>query len=301
MGTLKPHRLLKLPSRLSLNAKKVRPMLSFYSSLGGSGLKFLREGFPSERTIMKVSVIIPVYNQSEKLVRNLREKIVPYFDSTGVTYEVIVEDDHSSEPELDVLKKGMEGMPAQVRLDLATPEDGKGKGAAVRRGIMNASGDYALFFDADLATDLAIFDLIKKDLGKYDAYIASRDCPGAVYVQKQPFKRRLTHWGAKMVVRCKFRMKEVIDSQCGYKMFRLPLGKEMAERQLINGFAFDVEYLYFLHLNGKSIKEYPARWEDDPSSSLKKLIKTTTRFYKDLCVIKRNKKHYLLKGEERAD
>ena len=250
---------------------------------------------------MKISVVIPTYKQSEKTIRNIKEKVLPYFDSTGVTYEVLIEEDHNLPDELSILQEGMKDMPAQVRLDIWKEGEGKGKGAAVRRGILNSDADYVLFFDADLATDLSIFDLMKKDLGKYDACIASRDCEGSVYVQKQPLKRRLTHWGGRKVVRWKFHMKEVSDSQCGYKMFRLPLAKEMARRQTVFGFAFDVEYLYFMHLNGKSIKEYPAKWEDDPDSSLKKLWGTTKRFYKDLGLIKKNKEHYLLKDNEHAD
>ncbi len=249
---------------------------------------------------MKITIIIPTYNQSEKLLKNLKEKILPYFDKSGITYSVLIEADHSSQEELKILAEGLKELPAQVSLDRY--EDKKGKGWAVRKGILNSSGDYALFFDADLSTDLSVFDLMKKDLGKYDAYIASRDCKGATYTKKQPFKRRLTHFGARAIIRMKFGMKEVSDTQCGFKMFALPLAREMAEKQLTLGSAFDVEYLYFLHLNKKRIKEYPARWEDDPESTLQGVVGSSKRFYLDLKAIKRNKAHYLLKeGEEHAD
>ena len=249
---------------------------------------------------MKISIIIPTYNQSKKLLKNLKERILPYFDKSGVTYSILIEADHSSPEELEILKEGLKEMPAHVRLD--EYEDKKGKGWAIKKGILNSSGDYALFFDADLSTDLSVFDSMKKDLGKYDAYIASRDCKGATYTKKQPFKRRLTHWGAKTIIRMKFGMKEVSDTQCGFKMFALPIAKLMAEHQLTLGSAFDVEYLYFLHLNGRKIKEYPAKWEDDPESTLQGVVGSSKRFYKDLKAIKRNKTHYIMKeGEEHAD
>ena len=256
--------------------------LSFYNSLA-----------------MKVSIVIPTYNQSKKLLKNLKESILPFFDNCGLIYSILIEADHSSQEELDILKEGMADMPAHVRVD--DYEDKKGKGWAIQKGILHSDADYVLFFDADLSTDLNVFDLMKKDLGKYDAYIASRDCKGASYAKKQPFKRRLTHFGARTLIRMKFGMKEVHDTQCGFKMFTLPLAKEMAKKQLTMGSAFDVEYLYFLHLNGKKIKEYPAKWADDPDSTLQGVVGSSKRFAKDLKIIKKNKAHYSLKGSEDAD
>ena len=246
---------------------------------------------------MKISIVIPTYNQAEKTLRNLREKVLPFFDGSGFTYSVLLEADHTSPEDLKRLEDGLKDFPAHVRLD--EYEDKKGKGWAVKKGILHSDGDYVLFFDADLSTDLAVFDLMKKDLGKYDAYIASRDCEGALFAKKQPFKRRLTHYGARFVVRNMFRMKEVKDTQCGFKMFPLPLAKTMAEKQKIMGGAFDVEYLYFLHLNGKKIKEYPACWADDPDSTIKDLSGASKQFYKELKRIKRSKADYLLGKESK--
>lgn len=248
---------------------------------------------------MKLSIVIPTYNQSEKLLKNLEEKILPFFDASGVTYSVLIEADHSSPEQVRMLEEGLKGLPAQVKLDEV--EDKKGKGWAVKKGILHSEGDYVLFFDADMATDLSVFSLMKKDLGKIDAMVASRDAKGAVYSKKQPFKRRLTHWGARTIIRAKFGIKEVHDTQCGFKLFRLSVAKRMAEKQLTLGSAFDVEYLYFLHLNGYSIEEYPAIWEDDPDSTLDGVVSSSKRFYKDLVSIKKNRKHYLEKEGEHAD
>ncbi|MDD6917641.1 MAG: glycosyltransferase [bacterium] len=248
---------------------------------------------------MKVSIVIPSYNQSEKLLKNLKEKILPFFDASGVTYSILIEADRSSKEQIALLQEGLLSLPGQVKLDRV--EDKKGKGWAVKKGILHSEGDYVLFFDADLSTDLSVFTLMKKDLGKFDALVASRDAEGSVYSKKQPFKRRLTHWGAKTLIRWMFRIKEVHDTQCGFKAFRLPVAKAMVEKQLTMGSAFDVEYLYFLHLNGYSIQEYPAIWEDDPDSTLQGVVSSSKRFYKDLRAIKKNKKHYLEKEGEHVD
>lgn len=246
---------------------------------------------------MKLSIVIPTYNQSEKTLKNLQESILPFFDKTGIAYSVLIEADHSSEEEVKKLQEGLGHLPMQVKLDEV--EDKKGKGWAIKKGILHSEGDYVLFMDADLATDLSCFSLFQKDLGKYDAYVASRDAKGSVYVRKQPFVRRLTHWGAKTIIRNKFRIKGVHDTQCGFKMFQLPLAKEMAKHQLTSGNAFDVEDLYFLSLNGAKIQEYPAKWRDDPDSTAGNVMKTSLAFYKELNFIKKHKKTYLLSKEEK--
>lgn len=246
---------------------------------------------------MKLSIVIPSYNQSEKVISNLKEKILPFFDATGLTYSVLIEADRSSKEQIELLTRSLPELGAQVKLDKV--EDRKGKGWAVQKGILHSEGDYVLFFDADLATDLSVFSLMQKDLGKYDACIASRDAKGSEYGRKQPFKRRITHWGARAIIKMMFRLKGVSDTQCGFKLFRLSVAKKMAQKQLTMGSAFDVEYLYFLQLNGYSIREYPCRWQDDPDSTLSKVAASSLRFYKDLRAIKRNKEHYLLSQEEK--
>lgn len=245
---------------------------------------------------MKISVIIPDKNQSKTFLPNLKNVFLPYLDSMGLTYDVLIVADGSSKEEWDILKK--QDFPAHVHL--LEDEGLKGKGNAIKKGILNANGDYILFFDADAATDIHVFDEFKKDLGKVDALIASRDAKGSKYGRKQPFMRRLTHFGARMVVKAKFHMKGVKDTQCGFKCFRASLAKEIAKRQIITGFAFDVEYLYFCHLNGLIIKEYPCLWTDEPDgSSVSGLRRTSSSFYKDLKRIKKNKKNYILSQKEK--
>ena len=246
---------------------------------------------------MKISVLLPIKNQSAMLVENLKKRIIPYFDSCGLTYDVIICYDGSDEANQRIIEDAMGSMPAQVKL---TPyENHLGKGHNVQKAILASDGDYVLFMDADLATDLKVFDLIKKDLGKIDCMIASRDIDGSVYVRKQNFKRRLIHKLSKIVIRRKLKLKGVVDTQCGYKAFRGNLAKAIASRQTIDGFAFDCEYLYFLRLNGYSIKEYPCAWDDGPDSSISHPWKTSLKFNQDLNRIKKNKKLYILSPEEK--
>ena len=247
---------------------------------------------------MKLSIIIPDKNQSNVLLPKLKDAVLPYFDACGLTYDILIVADGSNEEEWAILRKEIPAFPAHVRL---LDDDGlKGKGNAVKKGIEYADSDYVLFFDADMATDLSCFDEMKKDLGKVDCMIASRDAKGSHYAIKQPLKRRITHFGARMLIKLKFRLKGVKDTQCGFKCFRTNLAKEIAKRQIVTAFAFDVEYLYFFSLNGYSIKEYPCTWTDDATdSSVKGLSKTSKAFAADLKRIKKNKANYVLTEEER--
>lgn len=245
---------------------------------------------------MKISVLLPEKNQSGKLLQHLRESILPYFDSASVEYEVLICPNGCSEEEMEALNEASKTLPPQVKV---LPNANPGKGEGVKQGILASSGDYCLFMDADLATGLDAFSKVLPLLGKEDAIIASRDVKGSVYGQKQPFVRRLTHFLSRQIIAFMFHLK-VKDTQCGYKAFRASVAKQMAAKQIVTGFAFDVEYLYFLRLNGFSIAEIPCVWTDDPDSTIKNKKKVYTAFYKDLRRIKKNKKNYLLNAEEKA-
>ena len=245
---------------------------------------------------MKLTLIFPIKNQADKLIRNLHEQVLPYYDKSGLLYDVIIVNDHSSEEESTKLESAMADMPAHVKKKKNDGNPGKGK--KKKKGIETANGDYVLFMDCDLATDLSATEEIKKDIGKFDAFFASRDLKGSVVNPKQTFPRRIIHTLSRLRIRWQFHFKGVSDTQCGFKAFRTKVAKEMAKRQIISGFAFDVEYCYFLQLNGYKIKDIPCRWRNDPDSSVK-AIKSSIAFMKDLRLIKKNKKNYILTPEEK--
>ena len=235
---------------------------------------------------MKLSIILPEKNQAKRLLENLTTSIVPYFDALNLTYDVIISPNGCNDDDIAFLHQAE--LPAHVRI-LENGEPGKGNG--VKQGILASESDYLLFMDADLATDLHIFDAILPELGSYDAFIASRDVKGSKYGRKQPFKRRMIHalsrWIIKMNLHLPFK-----DTQCGYKVFKTDVAKKMVEKQLTTGFAFDLEYLCYLHLNGYKVKELPCLWTDEPDSSITKNSVFTT-FYKELKFIRKNKKKYI--------
>ncbi|MDY5441770.1 MAG: glycosyltransferase [Candidatus Enteromonas sp.] len=243
---------------------------------------------------MDISILLPNKSQGKKLIAHLKESILPYFDASGVSYEVLICPNGCTEDEMAYFSEVLKSLPPQVRvLDNATP----GKGSGVRAGILAAKGDYVLFMDADLATGLEVFETVQPLLGEKDAIVASRDVKGSKYGQKQPFVRRLTHFASRQIIAMMFHLR-VKDTQCGYKCFRRSVALKMVEKQIVDGFAFDVEYLYFLRLNGYSIAEIPCVWTDDPDSTITRKGTVYKKFFQDLKRIKKNKKNYILKEEE---
>ncbi len=247
---------------------------------------------------MKLSVIFPVKNQSEKLFRNIKEKALPYYGALGIPFEFIIVIDASDEENQKIAENEMKTMPDNVFL--LPYENHPGKGHNVQKGILASNGDYCLFMDSDLATDIKITEKMLEDIDKYDCQIASRRIKGATIAVKQTVKRRFVSWGSRILIKGMFHL-GVHDTQCGFKLFKTDIAKVMAKKQIIDGFAFDVEYLYFLKINHFTVREVPCFWRDDEDSTIKNATKTSIGFFKEMIKIKKNKKNYKLNEEERKE
>lgn len=232
---------------------------------------------------MKLSIVIPCYNEA-KDIRDHLEKVKAYMAKFDFDYEIIAVNDGSSDNTEEEIGKVKGIIPINYYPN-------RGKGAAVKEGIKNATGDFVLFMDADLSTDLkAINDTIP--LLKNDSIvIATRHHKESIIPIKQPLKRRILSSGCKKIVNMKFRF-NVTDTQCGFKAFPTDFARKMIEKQMINGFTFDVEYLYIAKLNNMKIVELPITWRDDRGSTVNS-GRTTIRFFKDMRLIKKNKKNYI--------
>ena len=234
-----------------------------------------------------LSIIIPCYNEGETIKDNINNRVIPYLKYKNIKYEIILVNDGSKDNTLEEIMS-LQG----VNVVSYTPN--RGKGYAVKQGLIEAKGDYILFMDADLSTDLkAIEDVIQfqKD---YDIIIGSRHHKASVIVKKQPFIRRFIGKGCRLLVNMKFHF-HFTDTQCGFKAMNKEMAKLLIEKQQIDNFAFDVEYLYIAKLNKKRIKEIPVVWENDRSSTVSPL-QSSIKFFKDLKIIKKNKEKYYVKS-----
>ena len=232
---------------------------------------------------MKLSVIIPCYNEAEDL-KEKAEIVKAKLASLNIESELILVNDGSK----DNTKEVIESIDGVVK---AGYDINRGKGGAIKEGISKATGDYVLFMDADLSTDLSAIDTLLPLLGKETFIIGSRHHKESKIPIKQPAKRRFIGWCCRKLVNSKFGM-NYKDTQCGFKCIEITLAKKLIEKQIINDFAFDVEYLYYAKLNNIKAYEIPVIWKDDRGSTVSP-FRSSKKFLKDMKKIKKNKTNYL--------
>ena len=231
---------------------------------------------------MKLSIIIPCYNESKDIADNVLT-VKKYLDDKQIDHELILVNDGSK----DNTKEVIESIPDVIPLSY---EPNRGKGGAVKEGILHATGDYVLFMDADLSTDISAIEQVVEQAPTCDLLIGSRHAKGSVIKKKQPAIRVFIGWCCRLLVNMLFHT-HLKDTQCGFKAMRIDVAKKLAEKQLINNFAFDVEYIFIANLNKLTIKELGVTWSDDRESTVSP-FKSSIKFFKDLHYIKKNRKHY---------
>jgi dolichyl-phosphate beta-glucosyltransferase len=231
---------------------------------------------------MKLSIVIPCYNEAKDIVSNAN-KVKDYLVENLIDHEIILVNDGSK----DNTKEVIESIPGVVALSY---DKNRGKGGAVKYGIEHAKGDYVIFMDADLSTDLSAIQAVLKLIPQYDFVLGSRHAKTSVIKKKQPALRVFIGWGCRKIVNMMFRLK-LKDTQCGFKAIRTDIAKKIVAKQLITNFAFDVEYIYIAKLNNISMYELGIVWQDDRTSTVSP-IKSSIKFFKDLAFIKKHKKDY---------
>ncbi|MCX8082120.1 MAG: glycosyltransferase family 2 protein [bacterium] len=230
---------------------------------------------------MDISIVIPAYNEERRLGNTLKE-VHTYFRNLGLNFEIIVVDDGSKDGTVNVVKQfSIEHPEVKLRCHLKN----KGKGAAVKTGVLSAEGKIILFTDADLSTPIQEFVKLKQAIDNgYDIAIGSRGIAGAKVKIKQNIIRRLIGilggYIIKIIISNKF-----ADTQCGFKMFKNACGKKLFNELKVSGFAFDVEVLYKAIKRGYQVKEIPVEWLNSPESKVN-VLKDPLRFLKDIIRIR---------------
>ena len=204
-------------------------------------------------------------------------------------YEILIINDGSTDNTYNILKDNEQNF-KNTKIESYTPN--KGKGYAIKVGLSKATGDIVLFMDADLATDLsAIKDsLTLMNTYEYDIIIGNRRGNNSKEENKS-FLRKLLSWGCHIVTKF-FTGIDYVDTQCGFKVFKNNIAKQIAKRQTIERFAFDIEYLYIAKLYNYKVAELDVIWNDGKDSKVK-VVRDTIRFFKDIIKIRNNKKLYL--------
>jgi len=210
-----------------------------------------------------VSIIIPAFNEEQRLPRTLAalERYRERFDGD---FEVIVADDGSNDGTAALVDRKARTMP-WLRL-LKRPH--RGKGAAVRAGMLAAQQPRLILCDADLSMPLDQLDRfldVLDDGGQ--VVIGSRMLPQSRRYDNPPL-RRLMSWGFNLLVRVML-VPGVHDTQCGFKAFQHEVARDLFGRQSLNGFTFDVEILYLARRRGYRMLEVPIDWYFDADSRVR--------------------------------
>jgi len=228
---------------------------------------------------MKLSLIIPAYNE-EKNLEVTCHKLRAYLETKPFSFEIIVVEDGSNDATREILKRLENGLIKAIYF-----KDNQGKGAAVKAGMARASGDLALFMDADNSTDLREIDHFLEliDSG-YDLVIGSRALKDSIITIRQPlWKEILGKLGnriIKLMTGLKFK-----DTQCGFKIFNRQ-AKTLFDDLKNTSWAFDVELLLKAQKRGLRVKEQPIIWQNDPDSKFS--LKCYLKFLWELVKIKLN-------------
>ena len=212
----------------------------------------------STRTL---AVVIPAYNESQRILRTLSE-VRPWLDAHFPDrYEVLVVDDGSRDRTAAVVEAEAARWPA-LRL-LRQPRN-LGKGAAVRRGCLAAHSDYVLFMDADHATPIdELHTFLPKMEEGYGVVVGVRTVQ-----EDENYKRRIISLAALLLAHVIVFSKSVLDSQCGFKLFRRETCQDLFSRCRVNGGMLDVEIFYLAQARGARIWNQPVNWVNKPGSTI---------------------------------
>jgi glycosyltransferase involved in cell wall biosynthesis len=230
-----------------------------------------------------MQLIVPAFNEEARLpstLAALREFLLSAQESAGPV-EVIVVDNGSTDATARLARAA-----SSVALPVQVISCGvRGKGAAVRAGVAHSTADVVGFMDADCATDLsALVEGARLLSAGADVAIASRAVAGSVTTERHSRVRAL---GATLYRRCTRQIAPgIADTQCGFKMFRGDLAREIFARTRADGFSFDVEVLGRAQRHGARIVEFPAVWDDVPGSTFLPFWHGASTFW-ELAVIAR--------------
>lgn len=227
-----------------------------------------------------LSIVIPAHNEESRLPRSLGQ-VFAFLESQPYTSEVLVVENGSTDRTLEATRKIAEHFPNLRVLH----EDLPGKGRAIRRGILEARGEYRFIADADFSMPVEEIGRFLPPAVRCDVAIASREAPGAVRYN-EPAYRHLTGRVFNFLIQTLV-LPGLQDTQCGFKCFHRRAAEDVFRRQTLTGWAFDVELLTIARRHGFTIQEIGIPWHFDAGSKIN-VLRHSWRMFLDLLIIRRN-------------
>jgi len=212
------------------------------------------------------SLVIPCFNEQARIGETLRVSL-DYLAANAPESELIVVNDGSTDATAAIARERLARAPVAARLLENFPN--RGKGAAVRSGLLAAREPIGLFSDADLSTPLGETPKLIEPIanGDIDVAFGSRALDRSLIGVHQPWRREQGGRVFNLLVRVATGL-PFWDTQCGFKAFRLDVCRPILEAAQIDGFAFDVELLFLAHRAGLRIREIPVRWNHAEGSKI---------------------------------
>jgi len=217
---------------------------------------------------LNLSLVIPAYNEAARLGKTLQTAF-EYLNAQPSASEVIVVDDGSTDETTHIAEQSFARLSVRTSTRLIRVAPNRGKGYAVRAGLLAADAPIALFSDADLSTPLTETPKLVAPIraGEYDLVFGSRALDRSLIGVHQPWRREQSGRVFNLVMRLATGL-PFWDTQCGFKAFRMDVCRPVIENSKIDRFGFDVELLYVAHLAGLRLHERAVRWNDVAGSKV---------------------------------
>lgn len=228
-----------------------------------------------------LSIIIPAYNEEQRLPDTLKQ-VLAFCESKQYASEILVVENGSRDRTLQVARHYAENNSSIF----AYHESAAGKGRAVRRGMLQARGEFRFMCDADLSMPILELDrFLPPQLENFDIAIASREAPGAVRYDEPEYR----HFGGRLInaIIRNVVLPDLHDTQCGFKCFRAEAAEDLFSKQIMTGWSFDIEVLYIAVLKKYRIVELPIPWHFNPDSKLD-VFQDAFKMIRDVFIIRRN-------------
>jgi dolichyl-phosphate beta-glucosyltransferase len=225
-----------------------------------------------------LSIVVPAYNEAGR-IRDTLERVCRFKASKPYSIELMVVDDGSTDQTVEIVS----GFPG---IRLVRNDRNHGKGFTVRHGVLEARGEFVLFADADLSTPIEEADKLLSALQSSgaDAAVGSRALQRELIGIHQPWVREMAGRFFNLLVRA-FTGLRVLDTQCGFKLFKRSTTRRAFERMRVEGFGFDPELLFLIERGGGRVVEVPVRWNDSPATKVR-FLRDSTRMFLDLIALR---------------
>ncbi|HMB53221.1 MAG TPA: dolichyl-phosphate beta-glucosyltransferase [Thermoanaerobaculia bacterium] len=210
---------------------------------------------------MDVSVVIPAYDEAARLGATL-DRVTGWLAGRGGSWEVLVVDDGSRDATVEVAEAHA-GRGVRV---LRQPEN-RGKGAALRAGVLASRGDRVLLTDADLSTPIEELEKLEAHAGEAALVVGSRAVPESEIPVRQPLYRELMGKTFNLLVRI-FAVGGISDTQCGFKLIDGDVARSLFADMTIDRFAYDVELVWLAKKRGHQVREVGVVWVNEPNSKV---------------------------------